>query len=115
LALLAERPSTEEHRHSHALQALRPRAFAVRPRDPNSVTLAVRITPVLRAELEAEAWECERTLSNYIRGLLMRRGKWARSIGKSGPESQWDLQADLPPKIGTRAAREGKAKGDASG
>jgi hypothetical protein len=87
----------------------------MRPRDPNSVTLAVRITPVLRAELEAEAWECERTLSNYIRGLLMRRGKWARSIGKSGPESQWDLQADLPPKIGTRAAREAKAKGDASG
>jgi hypothetical protein len=75
-----------------------------RPRDPNSVTLAFRVTPTLRAELEAEAWECERTLSDYIRGLLSRRGKWARSLNSAGG---WDLQAPLPPKSGTRAAREG--------
>jgi glucokinase len=75
----------------------------VRPRDPNSVTLAVRITPVLRAELSAEAWECERTLSDYVRALLSRRGKWARNVGAQGG---WDICAPLPPKIGSRAARE---------
>jgi hypothetical protein len=74
-----------------------------RPRDPNSVTLAFRVTPALRAELLAEAWECERTLSDYVRGLLTRRGKWSRSISHAGG---WDLQAPLPPKTGTRAARE---------
>jgi hypothetical protein len=75
----------------------------VRPKDPNSVTLALRVSPALHAELTAEAWECERTLSDYVRGLLSRRGKWARSVRSAGG---WDLQAELPPKIGTRAARE---------
>ena len=74
-----------------------------RPRDPNSVTLAFRVTPTLRAELEAEAWECERSLSDYVRSLLSRRGKWARAVGAQGG---WDICAPLPPKSGTRAARE---------
>jgi hypothetical protein len=67
------------------------------------VTLALRVTPALHAELTAEAWECERTLSDYVRALLSRRGKWARSVGDQGG---WDICAPLPPKIGTRAARE---------
>jgi hypothetical protein len=76
-----------------------------RPRDPNSVTLAFRVTPALRAELEAEAWECERTLSDYVRALLSRRAKWARQVGAQGG---WEIMAPLPPKIGSRAAREAK-------
>jgi hypothetical protein len=75
-----------------------------RPSNGRDVTLAFRVTKALRAELEAEAWECERTLSDYVRGLLARRGKWGRSVGSQGG---WDLQAPLPPKSGTRAAREG--------
>lgn len=80
-----------------------------RPRDPNSVTLAFRVTPALRAELEAEAWECERSLSDYVRALLSRRGKWARAVGAQGG---WDICAPLPPKSGTRAGRERKDNGE---
>lgn len=70
-------------------------------------SLSIYITEALHAELTAEAWECERALSDYVFGLLSRRGKWARSIGTN---TGWDLQAELAPKIGTRAAREKSAK-----
>jgi hypothetical protein len=46
--------------------------------------LTVMVSPLMKAELEAEAWEEQRTLSDYIRGLLTRRGKWARSVGHAG-------------------------------
>jgi len=50
------------------------------------------MTPALKAELEVEAWECERTLADYVRGLLQRRGKWARTVGTAGG---YDLAGDV--------------------
>jgi hypothetical protein len=67
------------------------------PRGPtgqHTKSLAVYISPQLHAELCIEAHECELTLSAYIRGLLSRRGKWARSVSTAGG---YDLQAELPP------------------
>jgi hypothetical protein len=58
-----------------------------RPRvlkSPNTENLTVYITKRLKAELGAEAREDRRSLSDYVRGLLSRRGKWARSVGKAG-------------------------------
>lgn len=46
---------------------------------PLNVTIHVTIPRALRADLEAEAWEENLTLSKYVAGLLSRRGKWARS------------------------------------
>lgn len=46
--------------------------------------IGVSVTPALKAALEAEAWEEQRTLSDYIHGLLERRGKWARTVGTAG-------------------------------
>lgn len=56
------------------------------PRNPNPRTekITFSVTPTLKAALEAEAWEEQRSLSDYVRGLLERRGKWARSVGKAG-------------------------------
>ena len=69
----------------------------------NTKPLTVYMPLTLYTELCAEAWECERSISDYVRGLLTRRGKFARSIGTAGG---YDLAAPLPPKIGTRAKRE---------
>jgi hypothetical protein len=63
-----------------------------RPREKR-IPLTIGVSKVLKAELEAEAWESERTLSDYVRGLLERRGKWRRSVGTSGG---YDLQAESP-------------------
>jgi hypothetical protein len=60
---------------------------------PRLSAISVRITPALKAELESEAWEEQRTLSQYVAGLLERRGKWSRSVGTAGG---YDLQAPLP-------------------
>lgn len=60
--------------------------------------LTVMVSPLMKAELEAEAWEEQRTLSDYIRGLLTRRGKWARSIGKAGGYDIGPAPAPLKPK-----------------
>jgi len=46
--------------------------------------IAFSVTPRLKAELSVEAWESGEKLGEYIRGLLERRGKWARSVGKAG-------------------------------
>ena len=54
------------------------------PRPRRTVSISVSVTPALKAELEIEAWEENRSLSQYIAGLLQRRGKWARSVGKAG-------------------------------
>ena len=75
-----------------------PRPFGTEP-------LTVRVTTGLLAELTAEAWECEMTVSEYVAGLLKRRGKWARTVGTAGG---YDVRAPLPPKKGTRAAREAR-------
>lgn len=64
------------------------------PKSVNTAHLAVYVTPALKAELEMEAWESARSLSDYVRQLLSRRGKWARSVGSAGG---YDLQAELPP------------------
>jgi len=61
-----------------------------RPRDPRSERITFTVTPALKAELDAEAWECQRSLADYVRGLLERRGKWARSVGSPGG---YDIQA----------------------
>lgn len=55
-------------------------------------SITIYVTTILKSELEAEAWECERTLSEYIRSLLERRGKWARSVGSTGG---YDLMVPL--------------------
>ena len=56
------------------------------PRNPNprSSAISFSVTPALKAELEAEAWEVQRSLSDYVRGLIERRGKWARTVGSPG-------------------------------
>jgi hypothetical protein len=46
--------------------------------------LTFRISPSLKAALEIEAWESQLRLGDYVRGLLERRGKWARSVGRPG-------------------------------
>jgi len=48
------------------------------------VLISVSVRPGLKAELENEAWEEQRTLSQYVSGLLERRGKWARTVGCAG-------------------------------
>jgi hypothetical protein len=52
----------------------------------------VRVSRALEAELRAEAWEENLSLSVYVAGLLTRRGKWARTVGKPGG---YDLVAPL--------------------
>jgi hypothetical protein len=65
----------------------------VRPPE-RRVQIAVSVSLALKAELESEAWESQLSLSQYVRGLLTRRGKWARSCGQQGG---YDLAAELPP------------------
>ena len=52
------------------------------------------MTPALHAELQAEAWEEGRQLSDYLFNLLQRRGKWARTVGTVGG---YDLQGPANP------------------
>lgn len=64
-------------------------------RDPGlRSTLTIPVTTALKTQLELEAWECQMSLGAYVRGLLTRRGKWARSVGSAGG---YDLMAPLPP------------------
>ena len=58
--------------------------------------IAFSVTPRLKAELSVEAWECGEKLGEYIRGLLERRGKWARSVGR-GP-GNYDIAMPLREK-----------------
>ena len=58
--------------------------------------IAFSVTPRLKAELEIEAWESGEKLGEYIRGLLERRGKWARSVGR-GP-GNYDIAMPLRTK-----------------
>lgn len=64
-------------------------------RDPGlRATLTVPVTTALKTQLELEAWESQMSLPEYVRGLLSRRGKWARAIGSAGG---YDIQHPLPP------------------
>jgi hypothetical protein len=47
-------------------------------------SLVVYMTRTLKAELTAEAWAEQKSLADYVRGLLSRRGKWARTVGLAG-------------------------------
>lgn len=62
-------------------------------RGPKRTPISVSITLALKSELEAEAWEEQRTLSQYVAVLLERRGKWSRAVGSAGG---YDLQAPPP-------------------
>jgi hypothetical protein len=53
-------------------------------RDRRSERITLSVSPALKTALEAEAWEVQRPLADYVRGLLERRGKWARSVGTAG-------------------------------
>jgi hypothetical protein len=64
-------------------------AVMPRTRDFRTERIAFTVTPKLKLELETEAWESQRSLADYCRGLLERRGKWARSCGSAGG---YDLQ-----------------------
>jgi hypothetical protein len=63
------------------------------PRGEKRVPIVVQVSPALKTKLELEAWESQHTLSSYIRGLLERRGKWARTVGEAGG---YDIQAIIP-------------------
>jgi hypothetical protein len=56
----------------------------IRRRSNRTERLGLSITPALKSELETEAWESQRSLSDYVFGLLQNRGKWQRSIGSAG-------------------------------
>lgn len=56
----------------------------MREKVPTLVTVSVRMSAELKSALEAEAWEEQRSLSDYIQRLLQHRGKWARSVGTAG-------------------------------
>lgn len=59
-----------------------------------NATLHIPVTTALKTQLELEAWESQMSLKEYVRGLLTRRGKWARAIGSAGG---YDLMMELPP------------------
>lgn len=71
-------------------------------RTGRTALIAFTVKPSLKAALEIEAWESGMKLSDYIRGLLARRGKWARSVGKVGG---YDIG---PPKAETEGDANGK-------
>ena len=58
-----------------------------RHRNPRTARIAISVTPTVKAELEMEAFEEQRSLSDYIAGLLERRGKWARTVSSGGPNN----------------------------
>jgi hypothetical protein len=58
--------------------------------DPRTERISFTVTPAFKLEIAAEAWESQRSLADYVRGLLERRGKWARTVGTAGG---YDIQA----------------------
>jgi hypothetical protein len=50
----------------------------------HSARISISVSYALKAALELEAWESGLNLTDYVRGLLERRGKWARAVGKAG-------------------------------
>ena len=65
--------------------ALKPHLELSMPvRSPYTVTLTLKITPLLHSELQAEAWESKLELKDYVRTLLSSRGKYGRMVGLPG-------------------------------
>lgn len=73
-------------------------SVVVKPARPAGRTerLTLSITPALKLALETEAWEEQRSLSDYVRRLLERRGVWARTVGSG--KTRHDLMNPLRPK-----------------
>ena len=69
-----------------------------RPAAERKIPVTISMSLALKSALEAEAWESQRSLADYVRGLLERRGKWARSMNSGGG---YDLQADISRKVET--------------
>lgn len=72
-----------------------------------SERVAVRMTLALRSALELEAWECQQTLDEYVRGLLERRGKWARMVGRAGG---YDIGPGREESLGVALQRSGESR-----
>ncbi len=70
-----------------------PKPLRARPPLPRTELMKLRMSKSLHAALAMEAWETGLKLEDYVRGLLERRGKWARTVGR---RSGYDLQAELP-------------------
>jgi hypothetical protein len=54
------------------------------PRNERTESIVFSCTPALKLALQTEAWEEQLKLGEYVRGLLERRGKWSRSVGRPG-------------------------------
>lgn len=65
----------------------------------NTRSLTVTLPPNVYAELVAEAWESELALSEYVRQLLSRRGKHARTVGTAGGYDLYGVAPANPPKV----------------
>jgi hypothetical protein len=74
----------------------------VRPQSrERRVPLTLTVSPLLKRELEIEAWESKKTLTEYVRGLLASRGKFARTVGAAGG---WLIGPTRPAEV-AKAAR----------
>ncbi len=49
-----------------------------------TIKITFAVTPELKALLDAEAYEEQRSLSEYVYRLLLQRGKWSRTVGTAG-------------------------------
>lgn len=70
-----------------------------RPQLVYPARLTIPMTTALKTALELEAWECQQTTNEYVRGLLERRGRWMRTVGAG--RVKYDIQAVIP-KVGRR-------------
>jgi hypothetical protein len=66
------------------------------PLNGRTETIAFKCTPALKFALETEAWEEQLKLGEYVRGLLERRGKWARTVQRQA--GGYDLQMEIRKK-----------------
>jgi len=73
--------------------------MATRRSPAHPATLHIPMTTALKTALELEAWECQQTTNEYVRGLLERRGRWMRTVGAG--RAKYDIQAVIP-KVGGR-------------
>jgi hypothetical protein len=53
-------------------------------RDGRTALITCHVTPVVRAQVQAEAWESKMSVDEYVGTLLSSRGKWARTTGQPG-------------------------------
>ncbi len=72
-------------------------AMARNPRLAHPARLTIPMTTALKTALELEAWECQLSTVEYVRGLLERRGRWMRTVGAG--RVKYDIQAVIP-KVG---------------